>query len=113
MDIGVRHLTNPTKRAAAPCPISGSLSKLTHDHHVQHLVEVGVDRTAGCPVATEKDNSMNLSAPTMIVFVISLVIAALGILAALGIFSILPIASVWIVTIAYAVLLAGVLLKGV
>lgn len=56
---------------------------------------------------------MNLSAPTMIVFIISLVIAALGLLAALGIFSIIPVASVWIMTVAYAVLLAGVLLKGV
>jgi hypothetical protein len=56
---------------------------------------------------------MNLSAPTMIVFIISLVIAALGVLAALGIFSVIPLASVWIMTIAYAVLLAGVLLKGV
>lgn len=56
---------------------------------------------------------MNLSAPTMIVFVISLVIAALGLLAGLGIFSILPISSFWLMTIAYAVLLAGNLLKGV
>jgi hypothetical protein len=76
-------------------------------------MEVGVDRIAGSPVAEPKDSPMNLSAPTMIVFIISLVIAALGILAALGIFSVIPIESVWIVTIAYAVLLAGVLLKGV
>lgn len=56
---------------------------------------------------------MNLSAPTMIVFVISLVIAVLGLLAGLGIFSIIPISSFWLMTIAYAVLLAGNLLKGV
>lgn len=56
---------------------------------------------------------MNLSAPTMIVFVISLVIAVLGLLAGLGIFSIIPISSFWIMTIAYVVLLAGNLLKGV
>lgn len=56
---------------------------------------------------------MKLSAPTMIVFLISLIIAALGVLAALGIFSVIPAPSVWIMTAAYAVLLAGVLLKGV
>lgn len=56
---------------------------------------------------------MNLSAPTMIVFVISLVIAVLGLLAGLGIFSIIPLSSFWIMTIAYVVLLAGTLFKGV
>lgn len=56
---------------------------------------------------------MKLSAPTLIVFLISLIIAALGVLAALGIFSVIPAPSVWIMTAAYAVLLAGVLLKGV
>lgn len=56
---------------------------------------------------------MNFSAPTMIVFVISLVIAVLGLLAGLGIFSIIPISSFWIMMIAYVVLLAGNILKGV
>ena len=56
---------------------------------------------------------MKLSAPTQIVFIISLVIAALGLLAATGVFAIIPIASVWIMTIAYAILAAACLLKGV
>jgi len=56
---------------------------------------------------------MNLSAPTMIVFIISLVVAVLAALAAAGIFAIIPIASVWLMAIAYVVLAAGCLFKGV
>jgi len=56
---------------------------------------------------------MNLSAPTVVVFVISLVIAVLGVLAGTGILSIIPLSAFWLVTIAYAVLAAGCLLKGV
>ncbi len=56
---------------------------------------------------------MNLSAPTMIVFLISLVIAILGLLSGLAIFSIIPISAFWLMTIAYGVLAAGCLLKGV
>lgn len=56
---------------------------------------------------------MNLSAPTMIVFIISVVIAVLGLLAALGILSIIPVPSFWLMAIAYVVLLAGTLFKGV
>ena len=48
----------------------------------------------------------------MVVFVISLVIAVLGVLAGLGIFFILPISSFWLVTIGYAILALGCLLKG-
>ena len=55
---------------------------------------------------------MKLSAPTQIVFIISVVIAVLGILAATGVFAIIPIASVWMMTIAYAILAAACLLKG-
>ncbi len=55
---------------------------------------------------------MNLSAPTIPVFIISLVIAVLGILDGAGIFSIVPIQAFWMVTIGYIVLLAGNLLKG-
>jgi threonine/homoserine/homoserine lactone efflux protein len=39
---------------------------------------------------------MNLSAPTLIVFVISIVLAILGLLAALGALSILPIPAFWL-----------------
>ncbi|MCB1476556.1 MAG: hypothetical protein H6883_09540 [Rhodobiaceae bacterium] len=55
---------------------------------------------------------MSLSAPTMVVFIISLVIAIIGVLAALGTLTMIPLASVWIMTIAYIVLAAGTLLKG-
>ncbi len=56
---------------------------------------------------------MSLSAPTMIVFLISLAIAILGVLAGLGIFSIIPVSAFWLVTIGYVILAAGCLLKGV
>ncbi len=55
---------------------------------------------------------MNLSAPTMMVFVISLVIAVLGALAGFGILSIIPIPAVSLLAIGYIVLAAGCLLKG-
>jgi predicted membrane channel-forming protein YqfA (hemolysin III family) len=50
---------------------------------------------------------MNLSAPTLIVFVISIVLAILGLLAALGALSILPIPAFWLLAIGYVLLLAG------
>lgn len=56
---------------------------------------------------------MKLSAPTQIVFLISLVIAIIGILMALGVLAMIPVASVWVLLIAYIVLAAGCLLKGV
>ncbi|WP_404927480.1 hypothetical protein [Mesorhizobium sp. ORM16] len=55
---------------------------------------------------------MKLSAPTEIVFIISLVIALIGILPALGLLSFIPLASVWIVLIAYLVLAGGCLMRG-
>jgi len=55
---------------------------------------------------------LNLSAPTTVMFIVSLVIAVIGVLAALGIASFIPVASVWIVTIGYAVLAAACLFKG-
>lgn len=56
---------------------------------------------------------MKLSAPTIIVFLISVVIAVLGVLAGLGIFAIIPISAFWLVTIAYAVLALACLFKGI
>ena len=56
---------------------------------------------------------MNLSAPTKIVFLISLVLAVLALIAALGIS--IPVVSgnaLWVALIGYAVLAAGNLLKG-
>ncbi|MBC7280442.1 hypothetical protein [Hoeflea sp.] len=56
---------------------------------------------------------MNLSAPTQIVFLLSLVIAIVGILAGLAVIPGLPISAFWIVVIAYVVLAVGNLLKKV
>lgn len=55
---------------------------------------------------------MNLSAPTQILFIVSLVIALIGVLAALNIVAFIPLAAVWIVTIAFVVLAVGCLLRG-
>lgn len=55
---------------------------------------------------------MNLSAPTQIVFLISLVVAILGILAGMGILVFLPISAFWLVTVGYVILAAGCMLKG-
>ena len=56
---------------------------------------------------------MRLSAPTQIVFLISVVVAVVGLLMALGVLAMIPIASVWVMTLAYVILAAGCLLKGV
>jgi hypothetical protein len=56
---------------------------------------------------------MKFSAPSVLIFVISLVIAVIGALTALGTVAFIPLASVWIMAIAYAVLAAGCLFKGV
>jgi hypothetical protein len=55
---------------------------------------------------------MHLSAPTQIVFLISVVIALLGVLTALGVIAFIPIASVWIVTIAFVILAVACMIKG-
>jgi uncharacterized membrane protein len=55
---------------------------------------------------------MNLSAPTQIVFIISVVVAIIGVLAALGVLAFIPLASVWIVLIAFIVLAGGCLMRG-
>ena len=55
---------------------------------------------------------MNPSAPTQLVFIISLVIALIGVLVALNVVTFIPIAAVWIVTIAFIVLAGGCLIRG-
>lgn len=55
---------------------------------------------------------MRLSAPTTVIFIISLVVAAVAVLAAVGIIAFVPLASVWIMAVAYVVLAIGCLLKG-
>lgn len=56
---------------------------------------------------------MNLSAPTKIVFIISLILAIVAILMFVGVLGMIPVPSFWVMTGAYVVLLAGCLLKGV
>jgi len=56
---------------------------------------------------------MSLSAPTMVIFLISLVVTVVGILVGLAIIPSLPVSAFWIVVIGYAILLAGNLFKGV
>ncbi len=55
---------------------------------------------------------MRLSAPTSIVFLITVVIALIAALAALGVVPNLPLQSVWIMAVAYVVLALACLLKG-
>jgi hypothetical protein len=55
---------------------------------------------------------MRLSAPTSIIFIITVIIAIVAALAAAGVVSFIPIASVWIMALAYVVLALACLLKG-
>jgi len=55
---------------------------------------------------------MNLSAPTMWVFLIALVIAIIALLIYLGVITFIPIAAFWVMTLAYVVLAIGCLIKG-
>lgn len=56
---------------------------------------------------------MNLSAPTQLVFIIAVIIALVAVLTALGFITFLPMPSVWVMAIAFAVLAAGNLFKGI
>lgn len=56
---------------------------------------------------------MKLSAPTMIVFIISAVIAILGMLSGFGIFTIIPIPAISMMSLGYIILAAGCLFKGI
>jgi hypothetical protein len=75
--------------------------------HCQLAVWLRVESSAG-----EPEMNIRLSAPTTIVFVISVVLAILAALAAMGSLSLIPIASVWLMAIAYVVLAASCLIKG-
>ncbi|PWW02256.1 hypothetical protein DFR52_102924 [Hoeflea marina] len=55
---------------------------------------------------------MRLSAPSTLVFVISLVIAIVGLLVGTGMVVGISIASFWILAVAYVVLAAGCLMRG-
>jgi hypothetical protein len=56
---------------------------------------------------------MKFSAPSVLIFIISLVVAVIGALQALGTVAFIPLESVWIMAVAYAVLAAGCIFKGV
>lgn len=57
---------------------------------------------------------MRLTAPTFVVFLISLICGVLALLPVLGIAVVaLPISTFWLMTIAWGLLLAGVLFRGV
>lgn len=55
---------------------------------------------------------MNLSAPTQIVFIITVVIAVIALLMALSVFSLGAISAFWVMTLAYVILAAACLLRG-
>lgn len=55
---------------------------------------------------------MNLSAPTQIVFIITVIIAIIGFLMAFGVFSLGAISAFWVMTIAYVVLAVACLIRG-
>jgi hypothetical protein len=58
------------------------------------------------------NGSMNLSAPTIVFFLVSLIVALVGVLAAAGILTFIPFAPVWIVTIGYAILAVACMIRG-
>ena len=55
---------------------------------------------------------MRLSAPTTVVFLITVVISLIAALAALGVVPNLPLASVWLMAVAYVVLAVACVFKG-
>lgn len=55
---------------------------------------------------------MKLSAPRFAVFLVSLIIAAVGLLAVIGNVTIVPVPAFWLMAIAYAVLAVGCLIRG-
>lgn len=55
---------------------------------------------------------MNLSAPTQIVFIVSVIIAVIGLLMALSVFSLGSISAFWVMTIAYVVLAIACMIRG-
>ncbi len=50
--------------------------------------------------------------PPSLVFIISIIIALIGVLAALNVVTFIPVASVWIVTVAFVLLAAACLIRG-
>ncbi|MBN7776970.1 hypothetical protein JYP49_06865 [Nitratireductor aquimarinus] len=54
---------------------------------------------------------MTLNAPTKVVFLLSLVIAIIGVVAAFNLLTFVPIPAFWIMTLAYLLMVGGSLLK--
>ncbi len=57
-------------------------------------------------------NSINLSAPTTVFFLLSLVVAILGLIAGLGVLPALATYAFWLVVAGYVILAIGCLIKG-
>ena len=55
---------------------------------------------------------MALNAPTKLIFLLSLIIALVALAVALNVLSFVPLRAVWIMTVAYVVLAAGSVFKG-
>ena len=55
---------------------------------------------------------MKLSAPTQMIFLISVVVAIIAVLMAVGVIGFIPVAAVWIMALAYVILAVGCLLTG-
>jgi uncharacterized membrane protein len=55
---------------------------------------------------------MNLSAPTQIVFIITVIIAVIALLMAISVFSHGSISAFWVMTVAYVVLAVACLIRG-
>ncbi len=55
---------------------------------------------------------MNLSAPTFIVFIVSLIVAVVGLVAGLGVIPAFATYAFWLVVAAYVILAAACLFKG-
>lgn len=64
------------------------------------------------PKFNREDLTVTLSAPTNLIFIISVVIAIIAALAALGVVSFIPMPSVWIMGVAFLALVVGCLFKG-
>ncbi len=92
------------------------LDKIMRLINAMQLIQRGL-YLDGCshpePTLKERSLLMNLTAPTQIVFFLSVIIAILALLAFYGTLSFIPLAAFWILLIAYVILAVGCLLKGV
>lgn len=56
---------------------------------------------------------MKLSAPTNVVFIISVIVAIIGLIAALGVVTAISAYAVWIMLLAFIILAVGCMMTGV